>query len=53
MNENGEFFVDFCVVDGMVIRGMLYLYKFCYKIIWVLLIVDIENFEDGDYFYKM
>lgn len=43
MNENGEFFVDFCGLNGLVIVGIIFFYKEIYKIIWIFLDKRIKN----------
>lgn len=43
MNENGEFFVDFCGLNGLVIGGIIFFYKEIYKIIWIFLDKRIKN----------
>lgn len=43
MNENGEFFADFCVFNNLVIGGFIFLYKRYYKSTWILLDGLIEN----------
>lgn len=53
LNENGVLIADFCAVDGMAIRGTLYLHKSCHKTTWVSPAADTENLEDGDHPYKM
>lgn len=53
MSENGVLFADFCAVDGMAIRGTLFLHKSCHKTTWVSPTANTENLEDGDHPYKM
>lgn len=36
MNENGEWFLEFCVINDLVIGGILFKYKDIYKFIWEL-----------------
>lgn len=43
INENGEFFIDFCNFNDLVIGGIIFLYKKIYKIIWFFLDGKIEN----------
>lgn len=43
INLNGEFFVEMCVFNCMVIGGFIFLYKCIYKIIWMFLDYNIEN----------